>query len=205
MLDKVVSTLRGSVPLMLIATVCAVSVLAWLSDAVKQALLLRPYFVKKKLHVHRLLTAGWVHVDGMHLAFNMVTLWFFAKDVLSVLGTAKFLALYVSAVVVAFIPTTIRHADEKNYSSVGASGAIAAVIFSAILLHPGMKLGLLFLPILVPGPIYGLAYLAYSVYQAWGERDGVNHTAHFAGAIYGVLFTYALEPARVRYGLAHFF
>lgn len=182
---------------LLIASVVIVSLAAWASAALKRALVLHPYQVRHGGQIHRLLTAGWVHADATHLLFNLLTLYFFAEDVVRALGVARFLALYVSAVVVAFVPTTLRHMRDPRYASLGASGAVAAVMFSAVLLVPGLKLQLLFLPIPVPALVYALAYLAYSAWHSRGSRDGINHDAHFSGAIYGALLTYVFEPNRV--------
>jgi membrane associated rhomboid family serine protease len=184
-------------PELLIGSVLFVSMVAWLSDPLLHALLLQPYRVRRSGQVYRLLTAGWVHKDLAHLAFNMLTLYFFADQAMKVLGVTRFLALYVSAVVVAFLPTTLRHSGDRGYSSLGASGAVAAVMFSAILLHPKLRLQLMFLPFPVSGAVFAAAYLAYSLWNTLGSRDGVNHGAHFSGALYGALFTYWCEPARV--------
>ncbi len=202
-LDRTVASLP--VHLILIATIVVVSLVGMSSDSVKRALILNPYRVRNNGHIHRLFTAGWLHGDFAHLAFNMITLYFFANDVLRVLGPVRFLALYVSSVVVGYVPTTLRHMNKKDYNSLGASGAVAAVLFSAILLVPKLKLYLMFLPIPVPGIVFGLAYLAYSAWQSHNARDGVNHDAHFAGAIYGAMLTFALEPARVERTIRGFF
>lgn len=202
-LERTVATLP--VHIILIATIVVVSIVGLTSDSVKRALILNPYRVRNNGHVHRLFTAGWLHGDFAHLAFNMITLYFFANDVLHILGPVRFLALYLSSVVLGYVPTTLRHMHDKDYNSLGASGAVAAVLFSAILLIPNLKLHLMFIPIPVPGFVFGLAYLAYSAWQSHNARDGVNHDAHFAGAIYGAMLTFALEPARVERTVKSFF
>jgi membrane associated rhomboid family serine protease len=193
------------VHVILIASVVILSVLGFLFQSLRQALLLNPYRVRKNWEVHRLLSAGWMHADGSHLAFNMITLYFFADETLRALGVMRFLLLYVTSVIVAFIPTTLRHMKNPKYSSLGASGAVAAVMFSAILLYPKLKLSLMFLPIPVPGIVFALAYLAYSAWHSYTAGDDINHDAHFSGAIYGAVLTYALEPARVERTLRSFF
>jgi membrane associated rhomboid family serine protease len=193
------------VHLILIATIVIVSIIGMSSDSVKRALILNPYRVRHDGHVHRLLTAGWLHGDFAHLAFNMITLYFFANDVLRVLGPVRFLALYLSAVVMGFVPTTLRYMNKREYSSLGASGAVAAVIFSAILLVPKLKMYLMFVPIPVPGIVFALVYLVYSAWHSRTASDGVNHDAHFFGAVYGAMFTYAFEPARVERTIKNFF
>ncbi len=194
-----------TVPMLVIASVVIVTVLAWIIKPLKHALVMNPYLVVHRFQVHRMLTAGWLHADASHLIFNLFTLYFFADGVVKVLGPLSFLLLYVSAVIIAHVPTMIRYRNNPKYNSLGASGAVAAVIFSAILLVPGLKLSLLFLPIPIPGWAYALGYLAYSAYSSWRSRDGVNHDAHFAGAIYGSLLTFALEPTRVMRTVSTFF
>lgn len=182
---------------LLIGSVAIVSVLGWIIRPLQRALILSPHRVRARGEVHRLLTAGWVHGDVVHLAFNMITLYFFAEKVTGALGVMRFLILYLSAVVAGFIPTTLRHMGNPGYHSLGASGAVAAVMFSAILLFPKLKLMLFFVPVPVSGLVFGIAYLVYSAWNSFRARDGVNHGAHFSGAVYGALLTYLFEPARV--------
>src|SRR5262249_29540886 len=193
------------VTVILIASVTIMSVLAWIDPPLKRAFILNPYIVRTKLQVHRLLTAGWIHADVGHLVFNMVTLYFFAGDVLRALDAPRFIVLYVTAVVVSFIPSTLRYMGAPRYSTLGASGAVAAIMFSAVLLYPGLQLYLYFLPVPVPGIFYALAYLAYSAWHSYRSRDGINHDSHFYGAIYGALITYAFEPSRVERTVRHLF
>jgi membrane associated rhomboid family serine protease len=182
---------------LLIGSVLVVSLWGWIFPPVQRALMLNPYRVGHNGEVYRLLTAGWLHSGVLHLAFNMITLYFFAGQTARVLGSGRFLLLYITAVVVAFIPTTLRHLRDPGYASLGASGAVAAVMFSAILLHPRLKLTLFFVPVPVPALVVAVAYLAYSLWQTLSSRDNVNHAAHLSGAVYGALLTYLFEPARV--------
>jgi membrane associated rhomboid family serine protease len=191
--------LNNPVLVLLVASVVIVSAAGWASKGIRSSFVLWPWAVKRQKQVHRLLTAGWIHADGFHLLMNMMTLWFFAPSVMAVLGTVRFLVLYVTAVVVAFIPTTLRFMNKQNYSSLGASGATSAVVFSAIVTIPGLRVGLPFIPgLFVPGWLYGILYVAYSAYHSWRSKDGVNHDAHFSGAVYGALLTFVLEPQRVQ-------
>jgi membrane associated rhomboid family serine protease len=205
MRDPLVPGLPLSIPLLLIASVVLVSVIGWIVPPVRRALLLVPYRVRYRLEVHRLFGAGWVHSGPSHLFFNMFTLYFFAGEALSVLGPEKFLALYVSAVIVGFVPTVLRHMNDPQYSSLGASGAVAAVMFSAILLHPKLKLYVFFIPYPVPGIVFALGYRGYSLWQSQRATDGVNHGAHFAGALYGAVLTWLFEAARVERTIKSFF
>lgn len=189
---------KVGVPLAIVASLVLVSLLAWASPNTKRALLLRPHEVRTRGQIHRLLTAGWIHADLSHLLVNAVTLVVFGDAAVEVLGPVVFGALYGSAVVMAFLPTTVLHARDRDYATLGASGAIAAVMLSAVLTHPEMKLQLLILPIPMPAVVYAVLYLAFSAWQAHaGAKDGVNHEAHFFGAVYGAIFTWIFEPARV--------
>jgi len=204
MAASLVDTLLQPVPI-LMASVVIVSLAGFASKSLKDALVLNPHRVKTKSEVYRLLTAGWLHGDAAHLAFNLLSLYFFADQTMRVLGVVRFFVLYISGVVVGFIPTTVRHRNNPKYNSLGASGAVAAVMFSAVLLYPKMKLALMILPIPVPGVIFAIVYLAYSAWSSYMARDNVNHDAHFAGAAYGALLTFIFEPARVEKTLRNFF
>lgn len=185
---------------LIIASVVLVSLLGLVSAAVQRALVLIPYRVRLG-QVYRLLTAGWVHADVMHLAMNMFVLYVFADRVRAKVGNELFVVFYVSAVVVAYLPTTFRYWNRPRYSSLGASGAVAAVMLSAILLYPRLKLRLLFLPFAVPGVIFGALYILYSVWHSYSSNDNINHDAHFAGAIYGAVVTFLYAPAQVEHTL----
>ncbi len=185
-----------TVPMLVIASVIATSVLAWIIPPLRRGMMLIPWRVVSRFEVHRVLTNAWVHADIAHLAFNMLTLWFFADEVDKALGDARFLLLYVTAAVASSLPTTIRKHADMRYASLGASGAVAAVIFSAILLYPKLQLGIAFIPVPLPGWAWAIGYLAYSVVAGLRSRDGINHEAHFWGAVYGAALTFVLEPDR---------
>jgi membrane associated rhomboid family serine protease len=173
-----------------------VSLFGFVSRRFQRALVLSPFLVKRG-QIHRLLTAGIVHKDLAHLGANMLVLWFFSRRVLATFGAARYLALYVSAIVAAYLLTTLRFRNDRRYSSLGASGAVAAVMFSAIMLDPLWTLRLMFVPVPIPGVVLGALYIAYSVLHSWSARDRINHDAHFTGALYGAAFTYLFAPAKV--------
>jgi membrane associated rhomboid family serine protease len=203
--DALSRLMKLSAPKLLIGSVLIVSLWAWLFEPARRAMSLIPFRVRHRAEIHRLLTAGWVHSNLWHLAVNMLTLYFFADQTMAVLGVERFLLLYVSAVVVAFVPTTLRYRDDPGYITLGASGAVAAVMISAVLLHPKLKLYLLFLPVPVPGLLFALCYVAYSLWHSYSEGDGINHDAHLSGAVYGAALTYLFEPARVERTVKTFF
>ena len=142
----------------------------------------------------RMFSSAFLHVDIAHLAFNMLTLYFFAPVVTSFLGTPTFLMIYLGSLLCGNLLTLQFHKDEYHYRAVGASGAVTGILYSAILLQPGMNLYLFFIPIPIPAYIFGIVYLLYSIYGMKSRTDNIGHTAHFGGAIGGYLITLSKEP-----------
>ncbi|WP_396152547.1 rhomboid family intramembrane serine protease [Flavobacterium sp.] len=137
----------------------------------------------------RMITSAFLHVDIAHLAFNMLTLFFFAPVVINFLGTPSFLMVYLGSLLCGNLLTLQFHKDEYHYRAVGASGAVTGILYSAILLNPDMNLFLFFIPIPIPAYIFGIGYLLYSIYGMKSRNDNIGHTAHFGGAIGGYLIT----------------
>jgi membrane associated rhomboid family serine protease len=144
----------------------------------------------------RMLTSGFLHVDLMHLAFNMLTLWFFAPDVIANLGTLSFVLIYFGSLIFGSLLTMVFHKDDYSYRAVGASGAVTGILYSAILLNPDKEIGLYFL-IWLPGYVFGILYLLYSIYGMKAKNDNIGHTAHFGGAIGGYLITLIKDPSLI--------
>ena len=159
-------------------------------------LILWPPAIDRHRQYDRLLTHGFVHADMTHLLFNMITLFFFGRMIEPVfagrIGAAGFAAFYLSAIVMAIMPTYFRHRHDRNYRSLGASGAVSAVLFSYILFAPWTLIFVMFIP--VPAIVYAVAYIGYSIWMDRRGGDNVNHSAHLWGAAYGVMFTLLLEP-----------
>ena len=157
-----------------------------------------PPAIQKQHQYYRFITCGLIHADYMHLIFNMVTLYFFGTIMEAhyqgILGLQKwyYLALYIGALIVSNIPTYIKHRNDADYRSLGASGAVSAVLFAFILLSPWQRIYVIVFP--VPAIIYGGIFLFYSAYMSRKGGDHVNHDAHFYGALFGVLFTIAVRP-----------
>jgi membrane associated rhomboid family serine protease len=157
-----------------------------------------PPAINKQHQYYRFITCGLIHADYMHLIFNMVTLYFFGTIMESMyqrelgLPNYYYLALYIGALIVSNIPTYLKHRNDYDYRSLGASGAVSAVLFAFILMSPWQRIIVLVFP--VPAIVYGAIFLVYSVYMSKRGGDHVNHDAHFYGALFGILFTIAARP-----------
>ncbi|AOW19889.1 rhomboid family intramembrane serine protease [Urechidicola croceus] len=143
----------------------------------------------------RMLTSGFLHVDPKHLLFNMITLYFFGDNVVNILGLWKFLLIYFGSLIFGGLFSLSYHKDDLYYSAVGASGAVMGVIYAAIMLYPDMALGFIFFPFFdIPGYIFGLGYLLYSIYGMKNSVGNIGHSAHLGGAIGGFALTLLLFP-----------
>lgn len=143
----------------------------------------------------RMFSAGFLHVDTMHLFFNMFTLYFFAPVVIYFLGTVHFLIIYVISLILGNLLSLYFHKDQPYYTAVGASGAVTGVLYAAILLQPDMQLGLMFIPLPIPAYVFGILYLLYSIYGMKKQLGNIGHDAHFGGAIGGYVTTLILMPS----------
>ncbi len=142
----------------------------------------------------RMFTSAFLHVDMQHLLFNMLTLYFFADNIIASIGVTKFIIIYVGSLLFGDFFTLNYHKNKPYYSAVGASGAVMGVLYAAIMLFPDMKLGFFFIPIPIPGFIFGIGYLLYSIYGMKKSIGNVGHTAHIGGAIAGYVLTIAMVP-----------
>lgn len=141
----------------------------------------------------RMLSSGFLHVDWMHLGFNMYALYMFGDFVATILGTINFLIIYFGSLLAGSMYTLHYHKKEPYYSAVGASGAVSGIIYSSVLLYPDMQL-LLFFAIPIPGYVFGVGYLLYSIYGMKKQLGNVGHAAHLGGAIGGFVLTLILNP-----------
>jgi membrane associated rhomboid family serine protease len=151
--------------------------------------------VKIYKQYYRLVTSGFLHVNWMHLIFNMIALYFFSSSVELYFGPLQFLLIYFASLIGGDLLSLFIHRYDSAYASVGASGAVNGIIFASIAVFPGMKMGLFFIPIAIPAWIFGLAYVAYSIYGIRSRRDNVGHESHLAGALIGMLLAVAMFPA----------
>jgi len=184
------------VTFILIGVTVLVSWQAFNNRALMDRLILWPPAISRFRQYDRLVTHGFIHADGQHLLFNMITLFFFGRAIEGVfverIGYLGFAAFYLSAIVMAIMPTYFRHQNDAGYRSLGASGAVSAVLFSFILFAPWNLIFVFFIP--VPAIVYAALYIGYSIWMDRRGADNVNHSAHLWGAAYGVLFTVLMEP-----------
>ena len=164
--------------------------------------LFRPYYFLRRRQYATAVTSGFVHADLPHLIFNMVTFYFFAFPLEKQIGPLRFAALYFLALVVSDTGTFLKHRDDPQYASLGASGAISAVLFAAIVYFPWMELFIIPIPLPIPAPLFAVAYVGYSWWSARQARGRINHDAHLGGALFGLLFVLLTDPGAYAKALA---
>ena len=192
----------------IIAATLGISYLCFNNRELFDRLSLKPFRVIHKHEWYRVISHGFVHGDWMHLFVNMFTFWSFGQFIEGAFqqlgfGWGAFLVLYFGGMIVASIGDLVRYRNTSWYTSIGASGAVSAVLFSAIFLNPWSKI-LLFAVVPIPGIIFGFIYLAYCQYMARQGGDNINHNAHFYGAIFGFLFPILMKPALFQVFLSQF-
>ena len=167
--------------------------------------LLRPFGLARRGDWHTLVSSGFIHADIAHLAFNAFTFWAFGFGLERALGTPAFVALYALGLLVSSGTTAWLHRKQPGYASLGASGAILAVLFASILVFPRSSIFILPIPVPIPAPLFALGYLGFSVFASRTRLGRVNHDAHIAGALTGVAFIAAIEPQAIGRALAAWF
>ena len=141
-----------------------------------------------------MITSGFLHVDYNHLIINMLTLYFFADYVVFGVGWFNFLIIYLLSLLIGNYLSYKFHKNQKDYTAVGASGAVSGIVYSSILIFPEMKLVFIFFPIPMPGYVFAVGYLIYTIYAMKKQNDNVGHTAHFGGSIAGIMATLLIAP-----------
>ncbi|MBS1567336.1 MAG: rhomboid family intramembrane serine protease [Bacteroidetes bacterium] len=179
----------GIISLLIIISTCIISYQGFKSTnffaryelEVEKILLYRDY--------KRLLTSVFLHVNWQHLIFNMLALFFFSFGLESTLGPWRLALLYFGSALGGNLLALLIHKSNPGFSSVGASGAINGVIFASIVLYPGMAI------FFMPGWLFGLIYILYSIYGIRSQKDNIGHEAHLGGAIIGVVAAVVFYPA----------
>lgn len=178
----------------------ASSFYAWNKREIYRKWILNPYQVKHHREYWRFITSGFVHINYMHLFFNMFALFFFGQNVAHYFGPngeLLMLLLYLLGIIFSDIPTYLKYQNMPNYNSLGASGGVAAVVFSSIMFDPLNLIMIFPIPFGIPGFLLGTLYLIYSYYQGKRMADNINHDAHLFGALFGLVFTVVIRPGVV--------
>ncbi len=185
----------------LIGLTVLISILAFNRRDVFDKLKFNAYYIHKDKDWYRFLSYGLIHADWTHLLINMFVLYSFGEIVeqffiyyFEFKGYVYFLLLYLGGVGFSTLFDYGKYKNDIYYNAVGASGAVSAVVFASILLYPAGKIFLFFIPIGIPAPIFGILYLVYSAYMAKKGNSIIGHSAHFWGAIFGIVFTVAINP-----------
>jgi len=185
-----------SITLILVLITVLVSIGGFSNQKIIDDLIFYPPAINKRKQFYRFFTCGLIHADYGHLIFNMLALYLFGKNVEDAFaelfgssGRYIYLFMYVSALLISLLPTYFKHKDSYQYRSLGASGAVSAVIFAGLMLAPGTEVVIIFLPFFpIPGFIFAPLYLIISALLDKRGKDNINHSAHIWGAIYGLLF-----------------
>ena len=185
-----------------VATIAASLAGLYGSREVIERSLFRPYHFLRRRQYATPITSGFVHADLPHLVFNMLTFYFFAFPLEKQIGPLRFAALYFLALVVSDAGTYLKHRNDPQYASLGASGAISAVLFAAIVYFPWMELFIIPIPLPIPAPLFAVAYVGYSWWSARHARGRINHDAHLGGALFGLLFVLLTDPGAYSKALA---
>jgi membrane associated rhomboid family serine protease len=185
-----------SVALIIFVATLAASLLGlFVAPRIIERSVFRPYYFLRRKQYDTVVTSGFVHADLPHLIFNMVTFWFFAFPLEKEIGPVRFALLYFLGLAVSDVGTYFKHRNDPQYASLGASGAISAVLFAAIVYFPWMKLFIIPIPLPIPAPLFAVAYVAYSWWSARQARGRINHDAHLGGALFGLVFVLLTDPA----------
>lgn len=179
----------------ILAATVGASLYAMKRPVILDKMMLIPYNVNYFKEYYRVLSHGFIHADGTHLFFNMFVLWEFGRTVETEVG-ASFPVLYFGALLVAAIPALSKHKDNVNYRSLGASGAVSAILMAFIVAHPTHTL-LLFFVIPVPAILAGVLFFLYENYMQKSGGTGIAHDAHIYGAVYGLLFSVVRDPGSI--------
>lgn len=179
----------------LLALICIVSLIGLLAapQLIRHALF-RPYWLVRRSEYLTLILSGFVHADLGHLLFNAITFYSFGPLLERRIGTTTFLELYFAGLLLGNLGTYIWHRTDPQYSCLGASGAILAVMFASIIYFPQQRLFIIPIPLPIPAPLFAIGYLVYTSYSARQQRGNVNHAAHLGGALAGLVFVAFLDP-----------
>lgn len=177
----------------IIAVNVVISFIAFYVPKVMEHGMLMPYRTIRNNTWHELITSGFLHGGITHLLFNMFTLFFFGSALEYTIGSEHFLILYFTGLIASSIPSLIKHKDNPEYATIGASGAVESVLFGFIVLYPFEPIYLMLIPIGIPALVFGICFVWYSIWAS--KKEGkINHEAHIAGGVWGLIYMFAFIP-----------
>ena len=188
----------SSVLLIIIAITSIVSFIAFSNATIFEKYKFNVGAIVQNKEYVRLISAGFLHADLMHLLFNMMTLYFFGPIVVQAFGDFGFLLVYFGSILLGNLFSLYLYKNQSWYSAIGASGGVSGILFASIAMIPDLGIYFFFIPIPIPGYIFGFLYFAYSVYMMLNprENDNIGHAAHLGGAFFGLIYAVALQPER---------
>lgn len=193
-MDGILGMMIGSpIAATIFAITLITSIRAFRDAELRYSFMFNPYQVIHGKDYKRLITHGLIHANQAHLAFNMITFFFFAFLFERMIGHWQFAVFYVAALVLSSLTTLFKYKDQPHYNSLGASGAVSAVILGVILFNPALKLYLFFF-VPMPGWLFAVLYIGYSQYASRNANDNIGHEAHLWGALSGIVLTILLHP-----------
>ncbi|MFO8129865.1 MAG: rhomboid family intramembrane serine protease [Bacteroidales bacterium] len=186
---------------LIITLTALISITAFNRRHIFDKLRFNAYAIKHEKQTWKFFTYAFLHADWVHLLINMFVLYSFGNVVMAYLiyffgfkGIMYFILLYVGGIIFSVLYDYGRNKDNAYYSAVGASGAVSAVVFASIIIHPAGSIFLFFIPIPIPSIVFGILYLVYSAYMGRRNRDNTGHNAHFWGAVFGLIFIIVIRP-----------
>lgn len=184
--------------LIIIAATSIISFIAFSNQALFEKYKFNVGAILRDKEYIRLLSAGFLHADMMHLLFNMMTLYFFGPIVIEAFGDIGFLIVYFGSILLGNAFSLYLYKNQSWYSAIGASGGVSGILFASIAMIPDLGIYFFFIPIAIPGYIFGFLYFAYSVYMMLypKEHDNIGHAAHLGGAFFGLIYAVGLQPER---------
>lgn len=206
-MEKLIVLSHGApVSALLMAAIVLTSLFGLLAaPAMIERNLFRPYWLVPRREYTTLVTSGFLHADLGHLFFNAFTFWAFAFALEREIGSERFLALYVFGLLASDAGTWFKHRLDQDYRTLGASGAILAVLFASIVYVPTSSIFILPIPVPIPAPVFAVLYLAYTWFASRRARGRINHDAHLSGALAGIAFVAVTDPDAFGRALRVFF
>ena len=184
-----------SLTIILIVITVLISILGYTNLKIREDLIFSPVMIHEKNQYYRFVSYGFLHADIMHLIFNMYAFYLFGestefafREIFGQNGATFYILLYFLSLIVCVIPDFTKYKNNPNYRSLGASGAVSAVVFTSVMIRPLSGIGIIFIPVMVAGFIFGVLFLVISYYLGKKSKSVINHSAHIWGAIFGVVF-----------------